>query len=183
MIIVDELIGLWQAFVNLIVPLTLDVKVACLFVLATSVLFNIMTVALNKAFFDPEEQRKLRDMYAEYTELAKKAKATGDKRLQAKVKHRQAAMASVSAKIASQSAKMMVVSMLLFGTIFSLLGAAFGERPAAIIPLAPSPLQKHTELPMFYWYLICSFAIARPMQKILGIQVGIAPPPSRVSRS
>ncbi|MBS7628252.1 DUF4199 family protein, partial [Candidatus Bathyarchaeota archaeon] len=152
------------------------VKIACPFVFFVSILFNLVTVVLNRIFFDPEEQKKLREMYAEYMELMKEAKATGDKRLQAKVKRRQQAMASVSGKIASQNLKMMVVSMVIFGTIFSLLGAAFNLRPAALLPFSLSPSEKYVPIPMFYWYLICSFAIARPLQKILGIQVGLAPP-------
>ncbi|MBS7610127.1 DUF106 domain-containing protein, partial [Candidatus Bathyarchaeota archaeon] len=120
MIILDELAAVWQALINFLVPFTLNVKIACPFVFFVSILFNLVTVVLNRIFFDPEEQKKLREMYAEYMELMKEAKATGDKRLQAKVKRRQQAMASVSGKIASQNLKMMVVSMVIFGTIFSL---------------------------------------------------------------
>lgn|GEM_PF-1484427 len=183
MIILDQLAEIWQVLINFLVPFTMDIRFACPFVFFISILFNLSTVILNKVFFDPEEQRKLREMYAEYMELVKEAKATGDKRLQAKVKHRQQAMASISGKIASQSLKMMVVSMVIFGTIFSLLGAAFNLRPAAALPFSISPKEKYVPIPMFYWYLVCSFAIARPLQKLLGIQVGIAPPPTPSSSS
>ncbi|MBS7610126.1 hypothetical protein KEJ19_06130, partial [Candidatus Bathyarchaeota archaeon] len=48
--------------------------------------------------------------------------------------------------------------------------------PLLPLPFSLSPSEKYVPIPMFYWYLICSFAIARPLQKILGIQVGLAPP-------
>jgi len=78
---------------------------------------------------------------------------------------------------------MMVISLGLFGFFFTLIGNAFGTRPAALLPISLNPTAQYMELPMFYWYLICSIAISRPLYRIIGLPVGLSLPGTEATPS
>ncbi|MEM2904404.1 MAG: EMC3/TMCO1 family protein [Candidatus Bathyarchaeia archaeon] len=172
----DWLLGFWSFLVSLLVPYTLDMRTASMFVIVVATLFNLASMGLNKLFINVEEQREYMQVVSEYRSLLKEAKLSGDKKLQAKLRKREAAMRTLGGKTAKQQMKMTLISLALFWFFFTLIGNAFQTRPAALLPLSFDPSAAYVELPMFYWYLISSIAISRPLSKIVGLPMGLGLP-------
>lgn len=169
----DWLAEFWNLLVSLLVPFTLDIRVASVFVIIVAVLFNLATAGLNKLLINVEQQREYTQMMAEYRSLLKEAKLSGDRKLQAKLRKREAAMRTLGGQTAKQQLKMTVISIAIFGFFFTLVGNAFETRPAALLPFSIDPKSYVMPLPMFYWYLISSIAISRPLYRIIGIPLGL----------
>ncbi len=163
--------------VALVAPFTEPVQVAAVFIFIVGILFNLSSIGLNKLFIDFEEQREYNRVQAEVRRLEKEVRITGDKKLKAKLRKREAAMKTLGWKTGKRSIVMTVVSMLLFGFIFTLLNSAFVKTNSidvvALLPISIPSFRGHTPIPFFLWYLICAFAIGRPMNKIFGVPTGI----------
>jgi len=163
--------------VALVAPFTEPVQEAAVFIFIVGILFNLSSIGLNKLFIDFEEQREYNRVQAEVRRLEKEVRITGDKKLKAKLRKREAAKKALGWKTGKRSLMMTVVSMVLFGFIFTLLNSAFIKTnsidAAALLPISIPSFSGHTPIPFFFWYLICAFAIGRPMYKILGVPTGM----------
>jgi len=172
----DWLLGFWNLLVSFLIPFTLNPRIASVFVIVAATLFNLTSAGLNRLFINIKEQQEYMQQITEYRSLVREATASGDRKLLAKLRKREASVRTLGGKVAKQQLKMTVISLVLFGFFFSLIGAAFETRPAAVLPFSLDPATQYMELPMFYWYLISSIAISRPLYRIIGIPLGLGLP-------
>ncbi len=121
-------------------------------------------------------QREIRAWTAD----SKKAQRTGDKKLLAKVQKQKSRIMQLQGKVFKQSLKPMLVYFIPFMLLWQLfLIPEFGGGIIAYFPAAPVlGFSDPIPLPLFMWYLICSFASGTFISRALGIPMGTSGAPN-----
>lgn len=111
-----------------------------------------------------------------WTADSKKAQRAGDKKLLAKVQKQKSRIMQLQGKVFKQSLKPMLVYFIPFMLLWQLfLIPLFGVGTMAYFPGLSGG---YIELPLFMWYLICSFASGTFISRALGIPMGTSGAPS-----
>lgn len=139
-----------------------------LFILLLSMSLSLLTALANKLLTNREQLNSWRKEVARWTEDSKEAKKSGDKKLLAKVKRKEKHILSLQSKMMWQSMKVSLLFMIPFFLIWQLLIGFYGDATVAKIPW----IDGIWELPLFYWYLLCSFASGTLIMKALGVTPG-----------
>jgi len=151
-----------------------------IFILCFSAIITLITSLANRILVDREQMNAWQREIRAWTADSKKAQRAGDKKLLAKVQKQQSRIMQLQGKVFKQSLKPMLVYFIPFMLLWQLfLIPLFGEGIIAYFPAAPAlGFSNPIPLPLFIWYLICSFASGTFISRALGIPMGTSGAPS-----
>ena len=153
------------------------IPISTIFILFLSMALTLITSLANRFLTNQEQLRTWRREIAEWTAESKKAAKTGDKKLLAKVKKQQPYVMKIQSKMMWQSMKVSFLFMIPFLLLWSLfLTPTFGDVAAvAYMPTIISAYGSSISwmpIPLFLWYLLCSFLFGTLFARILGLAMG-----------
>lgn len=152
-----------------------SIPVSTVFILFLSMGLSLLTSLANRFLTNQDQLKSWRREIAEWTADSKKAAKTGDKKLLDKVKKKQPQIMKMQSKMAWQSMKVSFIFMIPFLLLWQLfLGPVFGLLPVAYIPeiMNSGVSVSWLPLPIFWWYLLCSFLFGTLFARILGLAYG-----------
>jgi uncharacterized membrane protein (DUF106 family) len=148
------------------------IPVSTVFILLLSMALTLVTSLANRFLTNQNQLRAWRQEIAEWTAEFNKARKTQDKKLLAKVKKKQVDITKIQSKMTWQSMKVSLIFMIPFFLLWTLfLNPTFGLTAVAYIP---NILEGGSwiAIPLFWWYLLCSFLFGTLFAKVLGLAVG-----------
>ena len=149
-----------------------------IFILFLSMLLSLITSLANRFLINQEQLRASRKEVADWTSEFREATKSGDKKLLAKLKRQQPRITQLQTKMTWQSMKVSFIFMIPFLLLWYLfLTPLYGGVPAvAYIPGIPGfwegSVSGRADLPIFLWYLFCSFLFGTLWSRVLGLAVG-----------
>jgi len=146
----------------------LPIPNSTLFILLLSMSLSFLTALANRLLTNREQLSAWRKEVAQWNEDFKKARKSGDKKLLAKVKKKERHILQLQSKMMWQSMKVSLIFMIPFLLIWQLLIGFYGGTPVAKIPWIDGVL----EMPLIWWYMLCSFASGTLIMKALGVTPG-----------
>ena len=152
------------------------IPISTVFILLLSMSLTLVTSLANRFLTNQDQLRAWRQEIAEWTADSKKAAKSGDKKLLAKVKKRQPHIMKLQSKMSWQSMKVSFIFMIPFFLLWYLfLTPTYISVPA--VAYVPSIFGSEggaswMALPLFWWYLICSFLFGTLFSRILGLAMG-----------
>ena len=163
--------------------------IVTLVVLFVSLAMSFSSSFINSRFMPKEHRQKVKDLQRKISNLTKEkkenmkqAKSTGDKKLLKKAQKQEKQILQLQSQALSLSSKQFRVLPITMGVFFivwllltgSILGIKLfnspfiGPDPVAYLPWFGGVMQ----LPLFYWYLICSFLFGTLFSRIFGLTGG-----------
>lgn len=100
----------------------------------------------------------------------KSAQESSDRKLESRLKRRQAKVSQLQSWMMKQQLKLMAIFTIPFGILFPLLNEVYGGVILAYSPVSLPLIPR--EMSFFHWYLICSFGINLPLSRVFGISLG-----------
>ena len=148
--------------------------VSTIFILFLSMALTLVTSLANRLLTNQNQLRTWRQEVAEWTADSRKAAKSGDKKLLAKVKKLQPQIMKMQSKMMWQSMKVSFIFMIPFFLLWSLfLTPTYGDAAVAYIPnIFSSSGSVPLHIPLFFWYLLCSFLFGTLFARILGLAYG-----------
>ena len=152
-----------------------------IFILFLSMVLSLITSLANRFLINQEQLRAWRKEVADWTSEFREATRSDDKKLLAKLKRQQPRITKLQSKMTWQSMKVSFIFMIPFLLLWYLfLTPLYGGVPAvAYIPGIPGfwegtppPPSPTADLPIFLWYLFCSFLFGTLWSRVLGLAVG-----------
>jgi len=149
-----------------------DIPVSTVFILVLSMSLSLATSLANRFLTNQEQMKVWREEIAKWTEDFNKARKSNDKRLLAKVKKRQPEITKLQSKMTWQSMKVSLIFMIPFFLLWYLFLTPTYMYIVAVAYL-PDILGggSFMSLPLFWWYLLCSFLFGTLFARILGLAV------------
>jgi uncharacterized membrane protein (DUF106 family) len=152
------------------------IPVSTIFILLLSMCLSLATSLANRFLTNQDQLRTWRREIAEWNADFKKARKTNDKKLLAKVKKQQPQIMKIQSKMSWQSMKVSFIFMIPFFLLWYLfLTPTYFDVPAvAYIPniLSSASGVSWIPLPLFWWYLLCSFLFGTLFARVLGLAMG-----------
>lgn len=140
-----------------------------IFILCFSILITFITSLTNRLLVNREQIDAWRREIAAWTADSQKAQRTGDKKLLAKVKKQQPRIVQLQSKMLRQSFKPMLVYMIPLMLLWQFfLIPLYGTGTIAYLP---GLFGGEWELPLFWWYMLCSFLFGTLFSRVFGIVV------------
>lgn len=149
----------------LFVPNAPGAAVAILFI---SVIITLCTSLANRLLTNRKQLNTWRREISQWTSDFNEARKSGDKKLLAKVKRQQPRITKLQSKMMWQSMKVSLLFMVPFLLIWQALGGFYGGNIVAYLPWFGG----EWALPIFYWYLICSFLFGTLFARVFGLALG-----------
>jgi uncharacterized membrane protein (DUF106 family) len=153
-----------------------SLPVSTIFILFLSMTLSLVTSLANRFLTNQDQIRTWRREIGEWTADFNKARKTGNKKLLEKVQKQQPQITKIQSKMMWQSMKVSFIFMIPFFLLWSLfLTPVYGMIPAvAYIPsiLGLESTVSFMPIPLFIWYLLCSFLFGTLFARILGLAVG-----------
>jgi len=137
-------------------------------VLAIALGLSLITNAANRFLVDVEKMKSVTKEVNAWRKELDKAKKANDKQLTAKLMKKQQAMMKLQSKMSWARMKISLLFLAPFWIMWTILGGFFGEAIVALSPFT-FPWLMGEKLPLFSWYIVCSFAAGLPLSRILGI--------------
>jgi uncharacterized membrane protein (DUF106 family) len=151
------------------------IPVSTIFILFLSMALTLVTSLANRLLTNQNQLRTWRQEVAEWTADSRKAAKSGDKKLLAKVKKQQPQIMKIQSKMMWQSMKVSFIFMIPFFLLWSLfLTPTYGNVAVAYIPniFSSGSSVSWMPIPLFVWYLLCSFLFGTLFARILGLAYG-----------
>ncbi|KPV62633.1 MAG: hypothetical protein AOA66_1263 [Candidatus Bathyarchaeota archaeon BA2] len=171
-----------------------QIPYSTILILCLSALMALITSIINRRVTSPEQREKLKALQHQITALKrekddnlKKAKSTGDKKLLKKARKQEKQILQLSSQMASLSFRQMktfpifIIIFLVFWTLltgridFLVIHLEFFKSPfnagltVANLPWVDGVLQ----LPLIWWYILCSFASGTLFSRAFGLMGAI----------
>jgi uncharacterized membrane protein (DUF106 family) len=142
-----------------------------LFILLISSVISLVTSLTNRLLTDREQMKAWNQEIVAWRADSLKATRTGDKKLKAKVEKQQKHIMQIQSKMTWQSTKTTFIwfipLMLLW--IFFLTPTYANVASVAYLP----GIGGVWSLPLFWWYLLCSFLSNSLITRLLGLSLGV----------
>ncbi len=186
---IDDIIkGLAGPIQNVCNPSHLSPAPSCLpqsafIVLGAAILLSLIAMSANRFLVNYKMIASSRREYVNWMNQVRKARKEGDEKQLEKLMRRQSAVSKMSFRATLEQFKTYPITIAPFYLIYAVLGAVFGSAAVAFAPFA-LPLASVTTgggaaiLSLFFWYLICSFAISLPLSRIFGVASAFAMTPT-----
>jgi len=146
----------------------LPIPNSTLFILLISMSLSSLTALANRLLTNREQVNAWRKEVARWNADFKTARKSGDKKLLAKVKRKERHILKLQSKMMWQSMRVSLIFMVPFILIWQLLTGFYGYTTIAYIPW----IEGVFEMPLFYWYLLCSLTSGTLISKALGVTPG-----------
>ena len=149
--------------------------VSTLIIFGISFLMSLSTQLLRRKFVDQEQAAKAQEEIKRYNENKDRAKKTRDKKLTAKLRKQEKRITQMQSKMIKGQLLSTGSSMGLVIVVWQLLIFFYGTRSVAYVPFGipfvtgepPYPI------PIFFWYIICSYLSYAIISRILGVEMGM----------
>jgi len=142
-----------------------------LFILSISSAISLITSLTNRLLTNREQMKAWNQEISAWRADSMKATRTGDKKLKAKVEKQQKHVMQIQSKMSMQSMKTsfiwLIPLMLLW--IFFLTPTYASVASVAYLP----GIGGVWPLPLFWWYLLCSFLSNSLITRLLGLSLGV----------
>lgn len=150
--------------------------VSTIFILLLSMFLTLVTSLANRFLTNQDQLKAWRKEVAEWTSDFNKARKSNDKKLLAKVKKKQPEITKIQSKMMWQSMKVSFIFMIPFFLLWYLFLTPTYIDVAAVAYI-PSILTSDggvpwLPLPLFWWYLLCSFLFGTIFSRVLGLAYG-----------
>jgi uncharacterized membrane protein (DUF106 family) len=128
-------------------------------------LLSLLIALTNRLLTNREQLNAWNKEIARWRADLKKATQSGDKKLLAKVRRKERYILQLQSKVWWQSMRVSLLFFIPFLLIWQLLIGFYGNSTVVFIPGIGG-------LPLFWWYLLCSFASGTLITKALGVSMG-----------
>jgi len=156
------------------------VPLSAFIVFGAALLLSIVAMSANRFLVNYKMVANYRREYMNWMNALRKAKKDGDEKQQDKLMRRQSAVMKMSSRATLEQLKTYPITIIPFYLIYAVLGYALSSSLTAVayapfaIPFAAvagdaSAPGSASVLSLFFWYLICSFAISIPLSRIFGV--------------
>lgn len=137
-------------------------------IILLSIGISLMTSLANRLLTNREQLNAWRKEISQWTTEFNEARRSNDKKLMAKVKRQQPRITQLQSKMMWQSMKVSLLFMVPFFLIWQLLIGFYGGNVVAYLPWFGG----EWALPIFYWYLLCSFLFSTLFSRVFGLAWG-----------
>jgi uncharacterized membrane protein (DUF106 family) len=147
------------------------IPISTLFILLISSVTSLVTSLTNKLLTNREKMKAWNQEIAAWRADSMKAKRTGDKKLKAKVDKQQKHIMQMQSKMSWESMKttfIWFIPLMLLWVVF-LTPTYANAGPVAYLP----GIGGVWDLPLFWWYLLCSFLSNTLITRLLGLSLGV----------
>ncbi len=149
--------------------------VSTLIIFGVSFLMSLATTLVRRKFVDQEQATKWQEEIKTYNENKERAKKTRDKKLLAKLRKQQKHITQMQSKMLKGQLLSMGGSMGLLIIVWQLLIFFYGTGNVAYVPFGIPLLtgEPPIPLPLFLWYVICSYLSSTMISRILGVEMSM----------
>ena len=148
-----------------------------LVVFFVSFLMSLSSMLLRHKFVNPQENAKWQEEIRRWKSDSERAKKTNDKKLNAQLRKQEKRITQMQSKMLKGQLIILVVTMVLFGTVWSILNSYVMNKTIAYTPFFFPYMTVNSKPPyevsLFVWYLICSFFSSTLLQHIFGMTFGM----------
>ena len=146
------------------------IPASTIFVVVMSTVISIIVSVVNRMVIDVSKLREYRTEVNAYMKDLNLARESSDRKLESRLKRRQAKVNQLQSWMMKQQLKLMAIFMIPFGVLFPLLSEVYTGLVIAYSPVSLPYLPR--EMGFVHWYLICSFGINLPLSRVFGISFG-----------
>lgn len=160
------------------------VPLSTLAVFGAALLLSLVAMSANRFLVNYKMVANYRREYMNWMNAVRKARKDGDEKQLDKLMKRQTAVMKMSSRATLEQLKTYPITIIPFYLIYAILGYALGSIVAVayspfLIPFASITSNGAAAvLSLFFWYLICSFAISVPLSRIFGVSAAFSMTPT-----
>ena len=153
-------------------------------VFAAALMLSLIAMSANRFLVNYKMVANYRREYMNWMNAVRKARKEGDEKQLDKLMKRQTSVMKMSSRATLEQLKTYPITIIPFYLIYAILGYALGSLVAVayspfVIPFASITSGGYAAvLSLFFWYLICSFAISIPLSRIFGVSAAFSMTPT-----
>ena len=148
-------------------------------VFAAALMLSVKAMSANRFLVDYKMIARVRQEYMGFMKAMNKARKDGDEKQLDKLMKRSPSMQKMQFRATLEQMKTYPITIVPFYLIYAILGYALSSLTAVAYSPFSIPFAALTSsatapgsfaiLSLFFWYLICSFAISVPLSRIFGV--------------
>jgi len=153
-------------------------------VLGAALLLSLIAMLANRFLVNYKMVASYRREYMNWMNAVRKARKDGDEKQLDKLMKRQSAVMKMSSRATLEQLKTYPITIVPFYLIYAVLGQALKYTPYTAYAPFLFPFASITQsgaaagLPLFFWYLVCSFTISIPLSRIFGVSAAFSMSPT-----
>jgi uncharacterized membrane protein (DUF106 family) len=153
-------------------------------VLGAALLLSLIAMLANRFLVNYKMVASYRREYMNWMNAVRKARKDGDEKQLDKLMKRQSAVMKMSSRATLEQLKTYPITIVPFYLIYAVLGYALSSTPYTAYAPFLFPFATiigsgvAAGLPLFFWYLVCSFAISVPLSRIFGVSAAFSMAPT-----
>jgi uncharacterized membrane protein (DUF106 family) len=157
-------------------------------VLGAALFLSLIAMLANRFLVNYKMVASYRREYMNWMNAVRKARKDGDEKQLEKLMKRQSAVMKMSSRATLEQLKTYPITIVPFYLIYAVLGHALASTqytayapfvfPFATIITNTAGVDVAAGLPLFFWYLVCSFTISIPLSRIFGVSAAFSMSPT-----
>ena len=154
-------------------------------VLGAALLLSLIAMLANRFLVNYKMVASYRREYMNWMNAVRKARKDGDEKQVDKLMKRQSAVIKMSSRATLEQLKTYPITIVPFYLIYAVLGHALSSTPYTAFAPFYFPFATiignggvAAGLPLFFWYLVCSFTISIPLSRIFGVSAAFSMSPT-----
>lgn len=153
-------------------------------VLGAALLLSLIAMMANRFLVNYKMVASYRREYMNWMNAVRKARKDGDEKQLDKLMKRQSAVMKMSSRATLEQLKTYPITIVPFYLIYAVLGYALSSTPFTAFAPFVFPFATiigngvAAGLPLFFWYLVCSFTISIPLSRIFGVSAAFSMSPT-----
>jgi uncharacterized membrane protein (DUF106 family) len=145
-----------------------DIPIATLVIMLLAVTISFLNMGINRLLITRicgwEEYKLMRKETSEYQSQLMKAMRANDTKRVEKLKKKETQIRNMQSKMMKPSMILLPISMSYIVIWYLFLIPTFGVDPVAVVPGIAA-----AGIPVFYWYMLCSFFFGTLASRIVGV--------------
>ena len=156
------------------------VPASAFIVLGAALLLSLVAMSANRFLVNYKMVSSYRREYMNWMSALKKARKEKDEKQIDKLMRRQSAVMKMSSRATLEQLKTYPITIVPFYLIYAVLGYALSSTPWVTYSpfVIPIVVAGNGGVPLFFWYLICSFTISIPLSRIFGVSAAFSMTPT-----
>jgi uncharacterized membrane protein (DUF106 family) len=153
-------------------------------VLGAALFLSLIAMLANRFLVNYKMVANYRREYMNWMNAVRKARKDGDEKQLDKLMKRQSAVMKMSSRATLEQLKTYPITIVPFYLIYAVLGYALTSTPQVAYAPFLFPFASVISggvaagLPLFFWYLVCSFTISVPLSRIFGVSAAFSMAPT-----
>ncbi len=153
-------------------------------VLGAALFLSLIAMLANRFLVNYKMVASYRREYMNWMSAVRKARKDGDEKQLDKLMKRQSAVMKMSSRATLEQLKTYPITIVPFYLIYAVLGHALSSTQYVanapfLFPFAQIIANGAAAgLPLFFWYLVCSFTISIPLSRIFGVSAAFSMAPT-----